>query len=75
MRSNLWYHRGQIPFAPDIMSLQRRKAMKKRLISIFLTASMVASMAVGCGGKEDSGNAPSNTDGTESTDKEDKGNS
>ena len=49
--------------------------MKKRLISIFLTASMVASMAVGCGGKEDSGNAPSNTDGTESTDKEDKGNS
>ena len=45
--------------------------MKKKLISMLLVASMAASMAVGCGGKEDPKDTSSNTDGAESTDKED----
>ena len=37
--------------------------MKKKLISMLLVASMAASMAVGCGGKEDPKDTSSNTDG------------
>lgn len=47
--------------------------MKKRFVSMFLVVSMAASMAAGCGGKEESGSTPSDTGGTESTDEEDKG--
>ena len=46
--------------------------MKKKLISMLLVASMAASMAAGCGGKEDSGDTQPNTDGAESTDKDEK---
>ena len=49
--------------------------MKKRFVSMFLVVSMAASMAAGCGGKEESGSTPSDTGGTESTDEEDKGGS
>ena len=36
--------------------------MKKKIVSMLLVAAMVASMAVGCGSKNDSGNSDTKSD-------------
>ena len=40
--------------------------MKKKIVSMLLVAAMVASMAVGCGSKNDSGNSDTKSDKGES---------
>ena len=43
-----------------------RKKMKKKIVSMLLVAAMVASMAVGCGSKNDSGSSDTKSDKGES---------